>query len=161
MLPTIDLRNTVYGKLLDATAEQIKSLKLPGFADSRIVVRDSLLLTDGEVDFPCIIVSYDSETSNPNDGTNETDVVDYGVIVAIAFASEQQLNSEMSLAFYCREKIRRKLQNHSLPVRLPDNCCLRRTRVPGGTTLRVEEARRRGLNAQHVIVRHDVEEPRD
>src|SRR4051794_4931516 len=101
-LPEIDINETVYGKLLTATAEQIKSLNLPGIDPTNVVIRKAPWLV--EKIFPTIIVSYDSEAINPDDGTNETDLVNYGVVVAIVFANERDMTtSGMGLTFSWRE----------------------------------------------------------
>lgn len=158
-LPEIDINETVLGKLLASDVEIIKSLNLPGIKTENIVIRKAPWLI-GDT-FPIVVVCQDGEAINPDAGTNETDLVDYGVVVAIVFANDRDLTTNgMGLAFTWRELIRRRFQNSSLSITLPSNAILERTKVPGGTSLLIEEAKRRGLDAQYLSIRHEVMEVR-
>lgn len=163
-LPSIGLEETNFGRILEAVRLTQVGLGLPGIANENIVI-SKVGWVDPEVDtFPRIVIDPRPEIHNPDEGTNERDDVLYPVLVAIMFADGlDDTSRNMGLHLWWRQQTARSFRNkkpdtYQNLVLEAGNSLLRVTCDHGDVF--IDEAKRRQLNAQAILGRFLVREPR-
>jgi len=160
---TFPLEASVLGTLWLETKARVQDLALPGIETGRVVIQQVPWLLEQQK-VPCIIVSHDTTTSDPDKGTNERDDVVYRYIISFIFANDRDVtDSGAGIMAHWFETVRRAMQNktpNTWPIDLPSGTVLR-SRVPGTHSLLMVEAKKLGLNAMFMAVEFDVREPRE
>jgi hypothetical protein len=93
----------IYESCLDRTVAMIQGLALAGIASGSIVKRK--VPWTRNLTLPTIVVSPDRDTVKP--ATNESDDVEYGVVVAFVRASNQEMTSGIGTTLQWREDVRK------------------------------------------------------
>lgn len=159
------LSNSVEGLVLAAVQNRLRALALPGIPQERIIVQQLAWMPDPvQYPPPYIVVSPAPETTPWNEGTNEKDVVVFGVVVSVVLANQRNMERGMGLQLYWRERIRRKFQNKSqatfTELTFTDSTILERTSVESGDKF-IEAAKRDMRDAQYYLIRCRVREARE
>lgn len=163
-LPEITLAETNYGRVLEAVKLTIAELALPGMPGESIVI-SKVGWIDPETDtFPRIVIDPRPEIANPDSGTNERDDTVYNVMVAMVFAGGlDDTSRNLGLHLYWRQKVWRTLRNKKPDtysnLSLESGSSLLRVWVEPGDVF-IDAAKRAQLNAQYVLGRFLVREPR-
>lgn len=166
MLPEIPLESTVEGTILVKTRERLLALELPGIQD-KVYIRK--LPFDEHLQPPYVLVTPPPESTPWQEGTNEKDVANFAVMVAVVLANQRDLTQYMGLQLYWRERIRRKFQCKSrlqwseladaIPV-VSTGAYLVKTEVESGDKF-IEAAWREQRDASYYLIRVQVREPRE
>lgn len=159
------LANTTEGRFLVAVQDRLKGLKLAGIPDDRIVVRSFAWVPDEtELPPPYIIVSPAPETTNWQDGTNETNTTVFGAFVSVVLANGRDTEKGLPLQLFWRERIRRSLgligARTFTELNTDDGTFFTHGWVESGDKF-IEAAKRTQRDASYYLVRASVKEPRE
>jgi hypothetical protein len=111
---------SVYGRVLSATQQLIRSLGLDGIDPASVVVQklpvDRLLGADGGVTLPAILITPQGESVDPAGGTNLRDDILYAVRVTLVDRDNQEptLVAGVDRFFVWRQRIARAFRNQPL-----------------------------------------------
>ena len=164
-LPDIPLESTVEGTILVKTRERLLALELPGIQD-KVYIRK--LPFDTNLEPPYILVTQPPESTPWQEGTNEKDVCNFAVMIAVVLANQRDLVTGMGLQLYWRERIRRKFQcksnsvwdlNTGLGV-VAAGTFFVFSQVESGDKF-IEAAWREQRDASYYLIRLMVKEPRE
>lgn len=165
-LPDIALEHTVEGTILVQTRERLLALELPAIAD-KVFIRK--LPFDTNLEPPYVLVTPPPESTPWQEGTNEKDVTNFAVMIAVVLANQRDLTAHVGLQLYWRERIRRKFQCKSINA-WPDLKTAFDTNFAGtyfvfsqvesGDKF-IETAWREQRDASYYLVRLMVKEPRE
>lgn len=160
---TFPLESTVFGSLWLETVARIQDLALEGIDTERVVMQQVPWLLEHQA-IPCVIVCPDSLSSDRDAGTNERDDTVYRFIVSFVFANERDITTDgFGLMAHWVERTKRAIQNKSSnawPIQLPEGSDVLRRWIPDTTSMLIEEAKRKGLNAMYLAVAYECREPR-
>lgn len=160
------LSATADGRLLQATLDRVKAASFPGIEKENIVIRKlAWIFADDELKTPCIILSPAPETVNWQDGTNERDDVGYAVFASIVLANGLDISTRgMGLQLLWRTTLRRMFQNLSTRrftelAAFDDGSLYLRSSIEAGERF-IEQSKVTQRDAQYLVIRHYVREPR-
>ena len=157
------LENSVAGTLLMRAQERLQTLNLPGIERDRIVIRKLPWQTD-DVPPPYITVSPPPPTTTWSEGTNEMDSPVYGAMIAMVLANGEVTTKGMGLQLYWRERVYKAFNNHSpatwTAVTLPTGNFFVHSWIESGDQF-IELAKRMQYDAQYLMLRVRVKEPRE
>lgn len=158
------LASSNQGAILEAVQARIQGLTLKHIPPERVVIRATSW--DANLLYPYVIVRPAPEILNPNDASNEYNTCTYATIVSLVAANVPEAggpNTLFGLPLFWREQVRLAFQNKSHNVwnstilPLPGSR-INRSYVMDGEPF-IDEAKRRGFDAQYLGVRFHVTEP--
>ena len=159
------LSATVEGTILEKTRERLLALELNSIHD-KVYIRK--LPFDTNLEPPYILVTPPPESTPWQEGTNEKDVCNFAVMIAIVLANKRDLERGMGLQLHWRQSIRRKFQcksnaawdlNTALGAVTPGTFFVF-SQVESGDKF-IEAAWREQRDASYYLVRLHVKEPRE
>lgn len=164
-LPEMALSESVEGRVLEAVKAKLGALSLPGIPAERIVIQKLAWVPDEQaLPTPYILVSPAPESTNWQEGTNETDTNIFGVVISVVLASNRQLVEGLPLQLYWRERIRRAFQNRAprtfTDLTLATDAFFVHAYIESGDKF-IEPAFRDMRDAQYFVARFKVKEPRE
>lgn len=162
------LTESLEGRILEATLNRCKALNLPCIPKDNHIIKPVAWLGDLSVaSLPCLVITPPPETTNWRDGSNERDIVTFGVFISVILANERQATLRgMGLQLFWRQKIRRAFQSLAssrftqLRVDPTTTETFRMVYVENGDRF-IESAKRMQIDAQFLLLRMECSEPRE
>lgn len=159
------LADSTEGRILEAVKARLIGTELPSIDDERIVIKSFGWVPDeSELPPPYIIVSPAPEQTPWQDGTNETDVSLFAVVITVVLANARETTRGLGLQLYWRERIRRKFAATSLlrmtELSLESGTFFTHGWVESGDKF-LDPAKRDQRDVQYFVCRFKVKEPRE
>lgn len=159
------LANSTEGRILQAVQARLRTTDLPHIEDDRIVVQSFGWVPDeNALPPPYIIVSPAPEQTPWQEGTNETDITLFAVVVTVVLANLRETSRGLGLQLYWREKIRRKFVSTSIArmteLSLESGTFFTHGWIESGDKF-LDPAKRDQRDVQYYVCRFKVKEPRE
>lgn len=155
----VPLEATPEGCCWLATEQTIKGLDLKGVA----AIERRTQFWDDTLTLPCLVICPAAEAINADEGTNESDDIQYAFMVSVVKSNNRDTSAATAgWLLFCTREIRKAFHNRATisGPELPTGCFIVRVTVESGAKF-IDQALRQNYDAGYVLIRYRVREQRN